>query len=108
MTDTLRVFEAFSGVGAQHMALRNIGLNFEVVGTSDWDINATLSYNEIHSKSKIDFADGVDIEDIEQYLLSISVSSDGKKPLTEKQIEIGNKTYKVKIAKTDEEQSTGL
>ena len=55
MTDTLRVFEAFSGVGSQHMALRNIGLNFEVVGTSDWDINATLSYNEIHSKSKIDF-----------------------------------------------------
>lgn len=87
MTDTLRVFEAFSGVGAQHMALRNIGLNFEIVGTSDWDINATLSYNEIHSKSKIDFAEGVDIEDIEQYLLSISVSSDGKKPLTEKQIE---------------------
>ena len=69
------------------MALRNIGLNYEIVGTSDWDINATLSYNEIHSKSKIDFAEGVDIEDIEQYLLSISVSSDGKKPLTEKQIE---------------------
>ena len=87
MAETLKVFEAFSGVGAQHMALRNIGLNYEVVGTSDWDINATLSYNEIHSKSKIDFAEGVDIEDIEQYLLSISVSSDGKKPLTEKQIE---------------------
>ena len=69
------------------MALRNIGLNYEIVGTSDWDINATLSYNEIHSKSKIDFAEGIDIEDIEQHLLSISVSSDGKKPLTEKQIE---------------------
>ena len=87
MAETLKVFEAFSGVGAQHMALRNLGLNYEIVGTSDWDINATLSYNEIHSKSKIDFAEGVDIEDIEQYLLSISVSSDGKKPLTEKQIE---------------------
>ena len=69
------------------MALRNIGLNYEIVGTSDWDINATLSYNEIHSKSKIDFSEGIDIKDIEQYLLSISVSSDGKKPLTEKQIE---------------------
>ena len=87
MAETLKVFEAFSGIGAQHMALRNIGLNYEIVGTSDWDINATLSYNEIHSKSKIDFAEGIDIEDIEQYLLSISVSSDGKKPLTEKQIE---------------------
>lgn len=87
MAETLKVFEAFSGVGAQHMALRNIGLNYEIVGTSDWDINATLSYNEIHSKSKIDFSEGVDIEDIEQYLLGISVSSDGKKPLTEKQIE---------------------
>ena len=28
----LRVFEAFSGVGSQHMALRNLGLDYEVVG----------------------------------------------------------------------------
>ena len=27
---TLKVFEAFSGIGAQRMALRNLGIDFEV------------------------------------------------------------------------------
>lgn len=30
---TLRVFEAFSGVGSQRMALRNLGIDYEVVAT---------------------------------------------------------------------------
>ena len=31
----LRVFEAFAGYGSQRMALRNIGIPFEIVGISD-------------------------------------------------------------------------
>ena len=31
----LRVFEAFAVYGSQRMALRNIGLDFEVVGISE-------------------------------------------------------------------------
>jgi site-specific DNA-cytosine methylase len=31
----LRVFETFSGIGAQHKALENIKINYEIVGTSD-------------------------------------------------------------------------
>ena len=30
----LRVFEAFAGYGSQRMALRNIGIPFEIVGIS--------------------------------------------------------------------------
>lgn len=44
----MRVFEAFSGVGAQRMALRNIGANFEVVATSDIDPGEILSYYYVH------------------------------------------------------------
>lgn len=44
----LKVFEAFSGVGAQRMALRNLGVEHEIVGVSEIDIPAINSYAAIH------------------------------------------------------------
>ena len=45
----LRVFEAFAGIGAQHSALKRLNINFEIVGISEWFINALLAYDAIHS-----------------------------------------------------------
>ena len=44
----LRVFEAFSGIGTQRMALRNLGIAHEVVGISEIDQAALKSYQAIH------------------------------------------------------------
>ena len=44
----LKLFEAFSGVGAQRMALRNLGIEHESVGVSEIDIPALISYSAIH------------------------------------------------------------
>jgi DNA (cytosine-5)-methyltransferase 1 len=44
----LRVFEAFSGVGSQRMALRNLGIDHEVVAISEIDKYALQSYEAIH------------------------------------------------------------
>lgn len=82
----LRVAELFSGVGAQAMALRNIGIDFEVVLTSDWDYNSVLSYNAIHTENPQDFAAGTSIDSIEKILHEINISSNGKDPLTLQQI----------------------
>jgi DNA (cytosine-5)-methyltransferase 1 len=38
------MIELFSGIGAQERALRQLGLNYEVVATCDCDQNAILSY----------------------------------------------------------------
>lgn len=51
---TVRVFEAFSGVGSQRMALRNIGVNHEVVAIAEIDIDAILSYGAIHEEGIVD------------------------------------------------------
>ena len=40
----LRVFEAFAGYGSQRMALRNIGIDFEVVGISEIEGDVLQSY----------------------------------------------------------------
>lgn len=44
----LRVFEAFAGYGSQSMALRNIGVEHEVVGISEIDKYAIMAYNATH------------------------------------------------------------
>lgn len=46
----LRIFESFSGVGSQRMALRNIGVDYESVGISEVDRYAILAYSAIHEK----------------------------------------------------------
>lgn len=44
----LKVFECFAGVGSQRVALRNLGIDHEVVGISEIDKFALKSYEAIH------------------------------------------------------------
>ena len=44
----LRVFEAFVGYGSQSIALRNLGVEYEVVAISEIDKNAIKAYEAIH------------------------------------------------------------
>ena len=46
----LKVFEAFAGIGSQSMALRNLGIDYEVVGISEVDRWALLGYDAIHNE----------------------------------------------------------
>ena len=75
----LRVFEAFSGVGAQRMALRNLGIEHESVGTSEIDIPAINSYATIH----VDLLGNDDFncpskEEMIEYLASKNIGLDVK------------------------------
>lgn len=49
---TINLFEAFSGIGTQHMALKRLGIKVNIVGISEIDKFALKSYNAIHGKSK--------------------------------------------------------
>ena len=46
----IKIIELFSGVGSQAMALRNIGIDYEVVGISEIDKFAIKSYEAIHGE----------------------------------------------------------
>lgn len=84
----LKVFEAFAGYGSQRMALRNIGIDFEMVGISEIDIPAILSYANIHenlSKTSIEYPSK------EQMI----------KFLEQKNIGLDFKTGKVKLPKSE-------
>ena len=55
---TLRVFEAFAGIGAQASALDRMGINYKIVGISEWFIDAIEWECEIrHGNPQVAFDD---------------------------------------------------
>lgn len=79
----LRVFEAFAGYGSQRMALRNIGIPFEVVGISEIEGDVILSYASMHTdflekRKEIDKFVPKDREEMISYLESINAPLDYK------------------------------
>lgn len=64
----LRVFEAFAGYGSQSIALRNLGIDYEVVAISEIDKYAIQAYEAIHG-STLNLGDisKIKVEDIPQH-----------------------------------------
>ena len=48
----LKVFEAFAGIGAQASSLKRLNIEYEIVGISDWFIDAIKCYAAIHCKDR--------------------------------------------------------
>lgn len=48
----VKLFESFSGVGTQAMALKRLGVKVTHVGISEIDKHAITSYNAIHGEVK--------------------------------------------------------
>lgn len=75
----LRVFEAFAGIGAQASALKRMNIDYEIVGISDWFIDAIECYAAIHCKDK-KVSVPRDIAEVDEYLSHFTFSADSVKP----------------------------
>ena len=75
----LRVFEAFAGIGAQAAALKNINIDYEIVGISDWFIDAIECYATIHCEDKTIDVPKTKAEVLE-YLSKFTFSADSVHP----------------------------
>ncbi|HEM4927512.1 TPA: DNA (cytosine-5-)-methyltransferase [Streptococcus suis] len=81
------MIETFSGIGSQSQALKNLGVDYEVVATAEWDINALYAYDIIHNGKQ-------DLKDLRHHtkeslikeLMKFNISGNGKSPLTEKSL----------------------
>ncbi len=74
----INLFEAFSGIGSQHQALKNIGFDVNVVWISDWYIDAIIAYWITHL-----FLKPIEIDKLKviEFLKKYSLSRDSKNPL---------------------------
>lgn len=78
----LKVVESFSGIGSQAKALKNIGIEYQIVATIDWDINAIIAYDIIHNgKPKLEKYSLLTKEELIDKLKKYTLSSDGKQSL---------------------------
>ena len=76
----LKVFEAFSGIGAQNSALERLGINYEIVGTSDWFVSAIICYDAIHC-SQLPAVNLPPYKEQLEYLEKFQFSIDSVKPI---------------------------
>ena len=53
----LRVFEAFAGYGSQHLALKRLEAEFEIVGISEIDKYAIKAYEALHGTLPTNYGD---------------------------------------------------
>lgn len=77
----LKVFETFAGIGAQTKALKNIGIKHKVVAISEWDLNALISYANVHCKKEMELVKIPGRDKILEELNNFTFSNDGKVPL---------------------------
>lgn len=94
----LKVVEAFSGIGSQNKALRNlrrtIGLEYEVINTIEWDINAIFAYDIIHNGPQdLTKYDHLDKNKLVSKLSELDLSLDGVKPMTFMQLNRLNENH---------------
>ena len=77
----LRVFEAFAGIGAQSIALSRLNIDYEVVGISEWFIDAICCYDVLNC----DQSENIEVPSYEkqlEYLNQYTFSKDSVKPST--------------------------
>jgi len=87
ITKPVRLIELFGGIGAQAMALKELGIPFETWRLSEWDVNAAKSYKAIHyPDDNTDYSKDKTKEQLVEILYKLGISVDGKSPLTKEKI----------------------
>ena len=77
----LTIIEAFSGIGSQHQALKNIGIDYDIVATIEWDMNAVFAYDIIHhGKQDVSELMSLTKDEIIDELIKLCISVNGKNP----------------------------
>lgn len=102
-TKNINVYESFAGIGAQTEAMKNLMLNtefleklgidpekikFKNVGTSEWFIDAIISYDALHHGVQTTFPkyEKLSKKVMLKFLLKYTLSKDSKNPCTREEI----------------------
>lgn len=81
----LNVIELFSGIGSQAKALSRIEIEFRILATCDWDINAIIAYDIIHNGvPNIEEFENLSNDELNERLCKYTLSANGKVAMTEK------------------------
>lgn len=87
----LRVVEAFSGIGSQNKALSKLKkenvLDYKIINTIEWDINAIFAYDIIHNGPQdLSSYKNITRQQLISSLSTLDLSLDGREPMTTAQL----------------------
>ena len=74
----IKLFDSFAGIGALHQALKELGVPVKLVGISEIDADAIISYVAVH-KIDISKIESLDIQQMRDYLIARNIGYDFKK-----------------------------
>lgn len=94
----IRLIELFAGIGTQYQALKRIGTDVESYLISDWNIPSNIAYRAMLKAvndipEEIDYTDGLTRVEVEDKLIALGLSLDGKNPLLKKTLKRKNEKW---------------
>lgn len=94
----IRLIELFAGIGTQYQALKRIGTDVESYFISDWNIPSNIAYRAMLKAvndipEEIDYTAGLTRVEVEDKLITLGLSLDGKKPLLKKTLKRKNEKW---------------
>lgn len=88
ITKPIRLIEFFAGYGSQALALKYLGVKFEHWKICEWAVKSIKAYKDIHfTDVNDDWNKGFKIEDLQEHLFNLGISSNYNEPMTLKQIQ---------------------
>lgn len=83
----IKLVELFSGIGSQAKALKNMGINYELEATCEWDIHSMVAYDLIHNDSSIpQEIQSMSKEELLDRLSKYNLSGNGKEKINFKSL----------------------
>lgn len=94
----IRLIELFAGIGTQYQALKRIGADVESYLISDWNISSNIAYRAMLKAvndipEEIDYTAGLTRVEVEDKLIALGLSLDGKNPLLKKTLKRKNEKW---------------
>ena len=83
----VRLIELFAGYGSQHIALEELGVDFESYRICEWAVKSIQAYKDLHfGNDNTNYSQGMSKDEIVDYLFEKGISADYNKPMTREQI----------------------
>lgn len=76
--EEIKLFDSFAGIGALHQSLKELGVPVKLVGISEIDVDAIISYVAVH-KIDINKIESLDVQQMRDYLMARNIGYDFKK-----------------------------
>src|SRR5574344_1712410 len=73
--DKIKLFDSFAGLGALHQSLKELGVPTELVGMSEIDVDAIISYSGVHNLD-LNKIDSLRDEEMRKYLIDRNIGYD--------------------------------